>query len=105
LGFGEVMGAKVPVLKVVVPLPKFDVVKPDDQSDEDFIAKIAAHADKLIRRYGWKERDICLAQIPTIRLNHVLESTACLVPDAPISTGGSNKRKGKIVDQMEAALR
>jgi hypothetical protein len=52
LGFGEVMGAKVPVLKVVVPLPKFDVVKPDDQSDEDFIAKIAAHADKLVRRYG-----------------------------------------------------
>jgi hypothetical protein len=73
LGFGE---AEVPVSKVLVPLPKFDISKPGDERDECFVAEIAARIDRLIGRYGWKEHKACLAQIPTVHLNRVFED-AC----------------------------
>jgi hypothetical protein len=73
LGLGE---AEVPVSKVLVPLPKFDISKPGDERDECFVAKIAARIDRLIGRYGWKEHKACLAQIPTVHLNRVFED-AC----------------------------
>jgi hypothetical protein len=73
LSFGEVVEDGMPVSKVLVRLPKFDVVKPDDVSGEASIVKIAACADKLIGRYSWREHKACVAQIPTICLNRVFE--------------------------------
>jgi hypothetical protein len=59
LDFGEVQEAPTPISKVVVPLPKFGVVKPDGESDEQFVAKVSEPADKLIGRYTWKEHQAC----------------------------------------------
>jgi hypothetical protein len=50
---GKVVEAEVLLSKIVVPLPKFVVAKPDDEGDEQFVMWIAARADKLVRRYGW----------------------------------------------------
>jgi hypothetical protein len=54
LDFGEVEALTL-ISKVVVPLPKFVAAKHDGETDEQFVAKVAEQADKLIGRYTWKE--------------------------------------------------
>jgi hypothetical protein len=73
LDFGEDLDALTPVSKVVLPLPKFVIVKPDGKSDEQFVAKVAEQTDKLIGRHTWKEHKACCAQIPNARINRVFE--------------------------------
>jgi hypothetical protein len=104
LGFVEVVEAGAPASKVLVRLQKFDVTKPDDESDETFVGKIAAHVDKLVGRYGWKEHEACLIQIPTIWLNRAFESAGIMygaspMPHTPVSVGGPKRRKDEIVEQ------
>jgi chorismate mutase len=59
--------------KVLIPLPKFVIVKPDNEGGEEFVMKVAARANMLVGRYGWNEHQTCLAQILTARLNCVFE--------------------------------
>jgi hypothetical protein len=60
IGGRDAVEAEVLLSKIVVPLPKFVVAKPDDEGDEQFVMWIAARADKLVQRYGWNEHQTLL---------------------------------------------
>jgi hypothetical protein len=48
LGFCKVAEAEAPMSKILIPLPKFVIVKLDDEGGEEFVVKVAAHANMLV---------------------------------------------------------
>jgi hypothetical protein len=94
---------------VVTPLPKFGVVKPEGESDERFITKVAERAEKLVGRYNLKEHEACVAHIPNNgRLNRVFEEAGIEYvarprpDDTPASAGASKKGKGEALAKPAA---
>jgi hypothetical protein len=67
------LGTEAPMSKVLIPLPNFVIVKPDNEGGEEFVTKVAARANMLVGCYDWNEHQACLAQILTARFNCVFE--------------------------------
>jgi hypothetical protein len=62
---------EVPLSKVTVPLPKVPAMKGSNESDRDFVARLATGADRLVGSYGTTGHGACLSQIHNDHLNRV----------------------------------
>jgi hypothetical protein len=69
----EVKKAEAPLSKVTVPLPKVLAAKGSQESDRDFVTRIATAAYRLVGNYSAMAHRICLGQIHNGRLNRVFE--------------------------------
>jgi hypothetical protein len=52
-----------PVLKLRVPLPKFVVVRKDNEDDVQFLARVELKAEGIVGSYTCPEHDACVANL------------------------------------------
>jgi hypothetical protein len=62
--FREIANGKTLMSKVVVPLPDFQVVMTEGESDSQFLAKVDLQVDNINGSYGPRELDACILSLP-----------------------------------------
>jgi hypothetical protein len=74
VGFDKVATLVTPVSKLRVPLPKFVVVRKDDEDDVLFLCRVELEAEGIMGSYTCPEHDACVANLRNRgRLNWVFE--------------------------------
>jgi hypothetical protein len=92
---GKVEEVEVPLLKVIVHVPKVSAVKGSKEKDHEFATSVSVGANKLVGSYDLIKHRACMSQIQNSHLNRVFEVAGVMYSPRPMlearGIGGSKK--------------